>query len=625
MDLQFITVETDPRGEVIHNRHMVRSHVTKGNHRRQKLERTQKRRPSRPTSSAQRVDEFCQCGSVPLSFCSVSDIESSKETPPRTLSLASPAENVASASLNSIAKPQSTISSAKCAQVDRSVNGGRDNQSEDQSQEQDSTLSICGTCGRIASSSQATGKTGRKGPNLDRGQLSQLAKPRLVTYLGSGRMDPFRSLPADCMSSGFDELINFAVSYVYPTLLPVDDNGNSNPLASSWLPKSMETPFMFHALMYAAFAHLAVLRGRISKTALTLPLYCRGEAIRQLNVHLSDAAKSTSDEVILTILAIARNDMKEGDTFDSYTPFQSPLTSAGCLNSYGKWTCPEVHARALIRIVTLRGGLEKLELTGLARSISNSDILYATRGFSKPFFPSLKCQKPPNGCFRTFDDTFYPTTLHNLGRSFSELRKYGFDDQIIALLYDMCHHTITLDSYCRGTLLRPNLRTMVDRRNVIQHRILSLPHVHEVEGPLHGDYIYESFRLTMLIYSIAVIYPVPPFAGVREKLVQRLQPALRLSDLISHWGRLSGALTWVLVMGGIAASGMPERTWFTETLASLSAAVGIDGWEDVKDILTSFIWLESACELGGRVLWVEVEELKRLGADQRKGLPLAIR
>jgi hypothetical protein len=66
----------------------------------------------------------------------------------------------------------------------------------------------------------------------------------------------------------------------------------------------------------------------------------------------------------------------------------------------------------------------------------------------------------------------------------------------------------------------------------------------------------------------------------------------------------------MLVLGGIASLDKPERVWFVERLARLAAMLDVD-WCEVKEILGTFLWLESACGDGGKELWGEVEGLAR--------------
>jgi Fungal specific transcription factor domain len=145
-------------------------------------------------------------------------------------------------------------------------------------------------------------------------------------------------------------------------------------------------------------------------------------------------------------------------------------------------------------------------------------------------------------------------------------------------------------------------------RTAIQHKLLTLPAVDELNFP-EGDAetppnVYECCRLTAMIYSVAVVYPVPNSYDLLQELVKRLKTAIEVLDVYNR--DLDGILLWILVLGGIAALDKPERPWFTSQLHLLSRRIGVADWDTVEDKLESFLWLDSACGSGGQMLWDEI-------------------
>jgi len=65
-------------------------------------------------------------------------------------------------------------------------------------------------------------------------------------------------------------------------------------------------------------------------------------------------------------------------------------------------------------------------------------------------------------------------------------------------------------------------------------------------------------------------------------------------------------LIWVLTLGGIATTGLPNRTGFVAALGHVTAYSGLSRWRDLKPVLDRILWLDSACEFGGQQLWEEV-------------------
>lgn len=72
-------------------------------------------------------------------------------------------------------------------------------------------------------------------------------------------------------------------------------------------------------------------------------------------------------------------------------------------------------------------------------------------------------------------------------------------------------------------------------------------------------------------------------------------------------------LFWVLVFGGIAAVGRPERMWFVERLPSLNWKMNIKRQSDGQDILRKILWTD---EWNGyfEILWQDIFRAKGLKA-----------
>jgi hypothetical protein len=169
--------------------------------------------------------------------------------------------------------------------------------------------------------------------------------------------------------------------------------------------------------------------------------------------------------------------------------------------------------------------------------------------------------------------------------------------------------TIAIDHYLQGTPGGLTLGQIVRTRTGIQKRLLVLPTAKELNintTVLSCPDLYECCCLTAMIFSIAVIYPIPNTYDVLQTLVRQLIASLEVVDIEILSVDYSGVLLWILVLGGIAALGKPERPWFVLNLALNSLKRLKLDWDSVEDILKSFLWLESACSPGGRRLWGEV-------------------
>jgi hypothetical protein len=138
---------------------------------------------------------------------------------------------------------------------------------------------------------------------------------------------------------------------------------------------------------------------------------------------------------------------------------------------------------------------------------------------------------------------------------------------------------------------------------------MSLPPGDELlllEDEITSVSLYEAIRHAAFIYSAAVTFPLPAMTGHFHKLAGILQPLLEASKFDPCWRHCPRTLLWILVLGGIAASDTKERSWFVKSIAIVARILKIGTWEQVTEIMEGFLWLDSACDAGGKALWADV-------------------
>jgi hypothetical protein len=98
---------------------------------------------------------------------------------------------------------------------------------------------------------------------------------------------------------------------------------------------------------------------------------CEMETTKMINKAIQDPARAVSDAVILSVLCMATNRPDESVWHENVrSPFQPPLRSLQWLDIYGSLSPNLVHVNGLRQLVALRGGLESIDLPGLASMIS---------------------------------------------------------------------------------------------------------------------------------------------------------------------------------------------------------------------------------------------------------------
>ena len=183
----------------------------------------------------------------------------------------------------------------------------------------------------------------------------------------------------------------------------------------------------------------------------------------------------------------------------------------------------------------------------------------------------------------------------------------------------MALYTAVVDRYVRGEIARPDTQEMCDQRNLIQHHLMSLP---PVDGASAADRFYEVCRVSAILYSIGVIFPLPAATAPFPPLVQTLRSNLGDRPLETHGPSAAATrvVLWALTIGGIAATGTPEREWFVRGLHETTRSAGVDAWRALRESLQTLLWLESACDAAGETLWQEVQELRQ-PAPARRACP----
>jgi hypothetical protein len=199
------------------------------------------------------------------------------------------------------------------------------------------------------------------------------------------------------------------------------------------------------------------------------------------------------------------------------------------------------------------------------------------------------------------------------GSGLSGLLAFGLTEEAFGVMLEMLNITFAVESHIDGSLLNPDILALTYRRNHAHHRLLSLPAGAELSGSLGiASSFYECCRLAALMYATAVLFPLPRYTGVPQRLIKEIKHCVDHISLEFMFGGGSRFIAWVLMLTGIAATGMPERRWFAERLIDILTLESISRWTEFKRILTSFLWMDSACDGGAIDLWDEiVTDLRR--------------
>jgi hypothetical protein len=192
---------------------------------------------------------------------------------------------------------------------------------------------------------------------------------------------------------------------------------------------------------------------------------------------------------------------------------------------------------------------------------------------------------------------------------FGRLRAIGFTEELAEVFQAMNTYTSVLEAYHEGLILEPNMCKIIDQRNLIQYRLMSLPSAVQLgDIAISRNSVYEVCRIAGIIFSVGVIFPLPGQSSPLPSLAKQLKQELENShfNLFQHSPDTVDVLIWILVLGGIAATGPAERIWFTQAISKYIGYAHLLQWVDLKRTLKKMLWLDTACDDAGQQLWEEV-------------------
>jgi hypothetical protein len=164
----------------------------------------------------------------------------------------------------------------------------------------------------------------------------------------------------------------------------------------------------------------------------------------------------------------------------------------------------------------------------------------------------------------------------------------------------------------------------------IERQLLSIPfdhhHLHIDNSSIEG-----CCRLAMLLFVNTVLWHgthTRAFCFIKRgltitigwssnpniirSLVIRLKIALEGMDLQAFYGSYPNMSIWVLFLGGNSSVWQTERAWFVSQLASANISLSLGHWEDVRESLLGFFYLDSAHQDAFQALWAEVQRVVAL-------------
>ncbi|OAP59520.1 hypothetical protein AYL99_06818 [Fonsecaea erecta] len=460
----------------------------------------------------------------------------------------------------------------------------------------------------------------------------------LRSILGEGRIDPFDTYPVGGVPLFIHQVLDHALSYSWPNTVPVKRSlSSTNPVKSAWLKCGMEHPVAFHAFVYAASYHvLCAYNGReINESAPLLRLSHKVETIKLVNEHLRSLSLSSSspssankkkgrdhetlkenemgsgatttvptDALIMAVTIMSIHNTRDETEYPKVHP-TSPMAKVNNIHVYGAMVNDEKHIQGILLLIRQKGGLDGIELYGMADTMQLCDLYFASKYACRPSFP---WRRPVKSLVSTGKHLLDPVAIDldsELGAGFRYLRQSPAGQKLLEILDAYSEVTVALDHHVRGGPTAPELVELSEARNYAQHRLLSqMPYQLDLSSP--ELCVHHAVRLGTLTFSEMVIFPLPPQQRVKPRLALMLQQTLEACTLLGCWDLHGQVLLWSLTLGAIVSNFTPQRPWYIEQLAQQILLLQIQDSSILELICSRFLWWKPVCSEPLRWLWDEM-------------------
>ena len=403
----------------------------------------------------------------------------------------------------------------------------------------------------------------------------------------------------------------------YAQLFPSGKGASVSRMSRDWFQQCMRTSGILHTALFCQAMRAQAVRPGWRAIPANELVICQTEAVRAIAHKLTQAETACDDESIRIVFSLAWHGSIKQDP-PAKSPKQSPLADLQSLRLFmGTIACDPIHYQGLMNMLNVRGGLEKVDMPGLAFLVSYGDILTASCNLSRPIYSYGSYAQHASEA-RIDDEWLYSIqrvdhVLNTLGGGFSILHACLPPDRasklqsIGSILADL---TRASHNFLTGPPEERNKAVMADQRNMAQHTLMTaslLP----IDIFVKRD-LYELCWYAMVAYSFMAVFPLAPAAARFDRLAQFIQTALSNHLQVANWHDTPQLMLWSAVMGALCATGTFHREWYIRLLQRERHSLGICSWQILKLKLMDFLWFPCVSDTDGEDLWAEIDQLDRI-------------
>jgi hypothetical protein len=192
--------------------------------------------------------------------------------------------------------------------------------------------------------------------------------------------------------------------------------------------------------------------------------------------------------------------------------------------------------------------------------------------------------------------------LCNLGEGFVVLHRILPLKKVVHLFPVLCKlrdYTLAVDDYVESRPEAQGLGIIADERNFAHHSLLSLTPNEKADVVEQECPLYELCRLAAIIYSLAIVFPLPVTTAPFTKLGLQVGKQMSKPTVHARWTEVPQLMLWITVMAAIASIGSSERSWYVSILGRFIGRLKMGSWAEMKEHLRDFLWFGSINDIDG--------------------------
>jgi hypothetical protein len=457
-----------------------------------------------------------------------------------------------------------------------------------------------------------------------------------------------RAMPEIIVDSHTKMLLYYCTQSFWPGFEMGSAAFHFPPFAVDYNALVSQGPALVHAVLWQAAVSQAIRRK--SRVTDKSSLWHYNQAINYISRDISNPVPEIPEQTMYAILSLTGSEISlDDENIITKRAFDPPLAKLSWIHVFGSRLHIDTHAKALMRLVDLKGGIHNLKVAGFQASYNYMDLTRATQRLIKPHLPvsriySRVINAHDRAKFFGYASYFADESDHEDSSGYIHtLRGLGLSDELRQVIYDMKTWVKIIEAYQCGSLRASDHSLLAAHRDLIQQRLLAtLPEEHDgvtiimAEGNEHGQdklnsWINELIQTALLIFSLGVTFPIT-YAPPYHRLAKRLQDQIERHRAHAIDLGLYDFLIWLSLLGVLCAEqvGDERRKWYIQHLITTvieekrTSTPKSRDWETVRqESLEPFLWSTISCDTTAKVAWGEVQEQmqKRSGSWETTAWP----